>query len=303
MRNLLGVALTQSEKGRAFRALHEGDPFVIPNPWDAGSAKILAGLGFKALASTSSGFAFTLGRADGQASREEVLEHARVLDAATDLPVAMDLENGYGPAPEDAARTIASAAAAGAVGGSIEDYDPDTGLYPLELVDPLLAVVVLDRATDRPRLGGARDRQRRVLGPRPVAVLEVHRDRQAGRPVEEPDVRDHLVQGHLAVEAPEREGKSGAGSGQGRKAERLQDPCRAGVPGIRDHERLALVQGAEVSRLLILGRLLAYLGRPPHLTPWLLKGAIALSLAAAFGRQGEVGSPPWESSRRAGRSG
>src|SRR5919204_4711674 len=106
---------TQHEKGAAFRALHEGDPFVIPNPWDAGSAKVLAALGFNALASTSSGFAYTLGRLDGAATLDEVVEHARELDQATDLPVSMDLENGYGPAPQDAATAIARVAAAGPV--------------------------------------------------------------------------------------------------------------------------------------------------------------------------------------------
>jgi 2-methylisocitrate lyase-like PEP mutase family enzyme len=124
---------TQQEKGAAFRALHEGEPFVIPNPWDAGSAKALAGLGFKALASTSSGFAFTLGRTDGDVTLDEVVAHARVLDQATALPVSMDLENGYGPAPQDAARAITRAGEAGAVGGSIEDYDrDDDALYPID---------------------------------------------------------------------------------------------------------------------------------------------------------------------------
>ena len=122
---------TQHEKGKSFRALHEGEAFLIPNPWDAGSAKVLAALGFQALAGTSSGFAFTLGRPDGNVTLDEVVEHTRALDRATDLPVSMDLENGYGPAPEDAARAIARAAEAGAVGGSIEDYDPKGHLYEL----------------------------------------------------------------------------------------------------------------------------------------------------------------------------
>src|SRR5437762_8637189 len=94
---------SQEQKAAAFRALHEGEAFVIPNPWDEGSAKVLAALGFQALASTSSGFAFTLGRLDGGATLDEVLEHVRSLDAATSLPVSVDLENGYGPRPEDAA--------------------------------------------------------------------------------------------------------------------------------------------------------------------------------------------------------
>jgi 2-methylisocitrate lyase-like PEP mutase family enzyme len=123
---------TQPEKGEAFRALHHGDPFVIPNPWDAGSAKVLAGLGFKALATTSSGFAFTLGRPDGSVTLDEIAAHVSVVNDATDLPVSVDLENGYGAAPEDAARAITQAAEAGAVGGSIEDYDRDEDrLYEL----------------------------------------------------------------------------------------------------------------------------------------------------------------------------
>src|SRR5690349_12558359 len=126
------MALSHSERAERFRALHEGDPFVIPNPWDAGSAKVLAGLGFKALASTSSGFAFTLGRRDGAATLDEVVEHARLLDRATSLPVSVDLENGYGRAPEDVAQAIARVAGAGAVGASIEDYDEHAGIYPLE---------------------------------------------------------------------------------------------------------------------------------------------------------------------------
>jgi len=96
------------------------------------SAKVLAGLGFKALASTSSGFAFTLGRRDGAATLDEVVEHARLLDRATSLPVSVDLENGYGRAPEDVAQAIARVAGAGAVGASIEDYDEHAGIYPLE---------------------------------------------------------------------------------------------------------------------------------------------------------------------------
>jgi 2-methylisocitrate lyase-like PEP mutase family enzyme len=121
------VGERQSEKGARFRALHEGQSFLIPNPWDAGSAKVFAALGFEALASSSSALAFSLGRPDGEATLEEVAEHVRRLDAATDLPLSVDLENGYGPAPEDAARAIERAADAGAVGGSIEDFDPVAG--------------------------------------------------------------------------------------------------------------------------------------------------------------------------------
>src|SRR3954465_5006708 len=111
-------------KAETFQALHEGEPFVIPNPWDAGSAKVLAKAGFKALATTSSGFAFTLGRRDGDVTLDEVIEHTSALDRATDLPVSVDLENGSGADPASAALAITRVAEAGAVGGSIEDYDP-----------------------------------------------------------------------------------------------------------------------------------------------------------------------------------
>jgi 2-methylisocitrate lyase-like PEP mutase family enzyme len=126
------VESTQKRKAEQFRALHEGEPFVIPNPWDAGSARVLAALGFKALATTSSGFAATLGRHDGDVTLDEVADHIRALDRATALPVSADLENGYGRRPEDAARAITRAAEAGAVGGSIEDYDQAGEIYALE---------------------------------------------------------------------------------------------------------------------------------------------------------------------------
>lgn len=120
---------SQAEKGAAFRDLHAGDPFLFPNPWDAGSARMLEALGFRALATTSGGFAFTLGRRDSEVTLDEVVDHTRSLTEASDLPVAVDLENGYGPSPEDAALAIERIAEVGAVGGSIEDWDPDTGLY------------------------------------------------------------------------------------------------------------------------------------------------------------------------------
>jgi 2-methylisocitrate lyase-like PEP mutase family enzyme len=123
------AAARQEQKARAFVALHAAEPFVIPNPFDVGSASVLAALGFKALATTSSGFAFTLGRLDGDATLDDVLAHTTALDRATVLPVSVDLENGYGSKPEDAAAAIASVAAAGAVGGSIEDWDRDDGIY------------------------------------------------------------------------------------------------------------------------------------------------------------------------------
>jgi 2-methylisocitrate lyase-like PEP mutase family enzyme len=128
----LALQPDQHQKAERFRALHEGEAFIIPNPWDAGSARVLAALGFKALASTSSGFAFTLGRLDGGVTLDEVIDHTRMLDRATRLPVSVDLENGYGPAPEDAALAITRAAEAGAVGGSIEDYDPGGEIYAID---------------------------------------------------------------------------------------------------------------------------------------------------------------------------
>jgi 2-methylisocitrate lyase-like PEP mutase family enzyme len=122
------MPVTQIEKAQKFRALHEGPgAFVIPNPWDAGTARMLAGLDFKALATTSAGLAFSLGRRDGQGlvSREEVLEHIRAVVGACDLPVSGDLENGFGDDPETVAETIRLAAEAGLVGGSIEDATGD----------------------------------------------------------------------------------------------------------------------------------------------------------------------------------
>jgi 2-methylisocitrate lyase-like PEP mutase family enzyme len=118
---------TQLEKGETFRALHAGEPFVIPNPWDVGSARVLEGLGFRALATTSSGFAYTLGRADGGATLDDVATHVAVLAEATTLPVSVDLEAGYG----DPATAVTRVAEAGAVGGSIEDYDGEA-LLPLD---------------------------------------------------------------------------------------------------------------------------------------------------------------------------
>jgi len=139
--------MTQSEKAEAFRALHEGEPFVFPNPWDAGSARMLEALGFKALATTSSGFAFTRGKLDGGVTLDDVVEHTQLLSEASSLPVAIDLENGYGPPGE----AITRVAEAGAVGGSIEDYDPAGRLYPLdEAVARLEDAVAAARALDFP---------------------------------------------------------------------------------------------------------------------------------------------------------
>ena len=113
---------TPAEKGAAFRALHQREgAFIIPNPFDAGTARLLEHLGFEALATTSSGFAATLGHLDHGVTRDQVVEHVRVVAAATNLPLSGDLENGFGDSPEDAAETIRLAAAAGLSGGSIED--------------------------------------------------------------------------------------------------------------------------------------------------------------------------------------
>lgn len=133
---------TQADRARRFQALHAGEAFVIPNPWDAGSARVLAALGFQALATTSSGFAFTLGRRDGEVTLDEVAEHVATLARATDRPLSVDLENGYGADPESAARAIVRAAEAGAVGGSIEDYDRDAGIYELEHAADRVAAAV-----------------------------------------------------------------------------------------------------------------------------------------------------------------
>jgi 2-methylisocitrate lyase-like PEP mutase family enzyme len=147
----------QQRKGDAFRALHDGKPFVIPNPWDTGSARILEALGFEALATTSSGFAFTLGRLDGAATLAEVCAHAAQLDEATGLPVSVDLENGYSADAAGVAEAIARIADAGAVGASIEDYDPSGRLYELdEAVERVVAAAEAARRLDFPFVFTAR---------------------------------------------------------------------------------------------------------------------------------------------------
>jgi 2-methylisocitrate lyase-like PEP mutase family enzyme len=120
------MAIDQSEKARRFVELHRRKgAFVIPNPWDIGSAHILAALGFEALATTSAGFAFSIGRRDGAISRDEALAHTRAISAATDLPVSADLENCFGHDPKTVAETIRLAAETGLVGGSVEDFSGD----------------------------------------------------------------------------------------------------------------------------------------------------------------------------------
>jgi 2-methylisocitrate lyase-like PEP mutase family enzyme len=147
---------TQLEKATAFRALHtRPGAFIMPNPWDAGTAKLLASLGFEALATTSLGLANMLGRPDGAGtvSRDEVLENCRMIAGATDLPVSADLENGYADAPRDAAQMIALAAEAGVVGGSIEDAtgNPSKPIYDFELaVERVHAAVEVARSLPMP---------------------------------------------------------------------------------------------------------------------------------------------------------
>jgi 2-methylisocitrate lyase-like PEP mutase family enzyme len=141
--------LTQAEKGRAFRALHERDnAFIIPNPWDVGTARLLAHLDFEALATTSAGYAFSVGQRDNTINRHEMIAHVSTIASATDLPVSADLENGYGDAPEIVAETIRLAAAAGLVGGSIEDASghPDHPVYEREYaVERVCAAVAVVR--------------------------------------------------------------------------------------------------------------------------------------------------------------
>jgi 2-methylisocitrate lyase-like PEP mutase family enzyme len=127
---------TQQERGQAFRALHErSGAFLIPNPWDVGTARLLAALGFEALATTSGGYALSIGKLDGAVGREAMIAHVGAIAAATDLPVNADLENGFGDAPEFAAETIRLAGEAGAAGGSIEDSTgrAEDPIYSIEL--------------------------------------------------------------------------------------------------------------------------------------------------------------------------
>jgi 2-methylisocitrate lyase-like PEP mutase family enzyme len=148
------MATTQSDKAARFRALHEGPgAFLIPNPWDAGSARILAALGFSALATSSGASAGTLGRRDGKVTREEALAHARAIVEATDLPVSADLEKCFADAPKEAAETIRLGAGVGLVGGSIEDAtgDPARPLFDIgHATERVAAAVEVARALSFP---------------------------------------------------------------------------------------------------------------------------------------------------------
>lgn len=132
------MAMTQNEKGLIFRALHKRESaFLIPNPWDMGTARMLANLGFEALATTSAGQAFSMGQQDNTVGRDDLIAHVSSIVSATDLPVSADLENGFGDGPDEVAHTIALAAAAGVVGGSIEDA---TGRRDEPIYEETLAV-------------------------------------------------------------------------------------------------------------------------------------------------------------------
>jgi 2-methylisocitrate lyase-like PEP mutase family enzyme len=160
------MSVTQSEKAKRFRALHRlpmavGGPieaagpgaFIIPNPWDLGSARILAGMGFQALATTSSGFAYSLGKRDGMTSRDELFAHCRAIAEAVDVPVAADLEKCFGDEPKTVAETIRLAGATGIVGGSVEDAsgDDQRPIYDFPLaVERVAAAVEAARALPFP---------------------------------------------------------------------------------------------------------------------------------------------------------
>lgn len=136
---------TQAEKANRFAELHQ-DPgvFALPNPWDVGSARMLEGMGFVALATTSSGFAQTLGRMDGEVTFEEKLEHCRALAAATSIPITVDFENGFAHLPDDVAANVLRVAETGVAGASIEDFtgEPGEPIYPIELAVERVAAAV-----------------------------------------------------------------------------------------------------------------------------------------------------------------
>jgi 2-methylisocitrate lyase-like PEP mutase family enzyme len=142
------------ERISRFLALHQGEqPLLLPNPWDRGSAVLLAWLGFQALATTSSGFAATLGRSDGSVTREEALEHAAQIVQATDLPVTADLENGFADEPAGVAETVRLAAGAGLAGCSVEDF---SGRADAPIYDPSLAAARVEAAAEAAHRGSTR---------------------------------------------------------------------------------------------------------------------------------------------------
>ncbi len=142
--------MSQKEKAERFKALHEQDrPLVMPNPYDRGTARLLEGLGFEALASSSAGYAYSMGTLDNRVGRDTMLAHIADIVEATSLPVNADLENGWGDAPADVAETIRLGLAAGLAGGSIEDMTPDRALYPLDL-----ATARIEAAAEAAHSGG-----------------------------------------------------------------------------------------------------------------------------------------------------
>ncbi len=159
---------TQAEKCATFVQLHQGpEAFIIPNPWDTGSARLLQGMGFKALATSSSGFAFALGKADGEPTLEEKLAHCRAIAAATDIPISADFEDGYAAAPEDVARNIRALIETGVAGCSIEDFDRSTQkMYDEGLaIERIRAAVETVRSADVPFTLTARAEHLLRVGP------------------------------------------------------------------------------------------------------------------------------------------
>jgi len=153
------MKFTTADKAVRFKALHDGPAFIIPNPWDIGTARILVGMGFQALATSSAAAEASLGRRDGQLSRSEAIAHAKTLADGADVPVSADLENGFGSRPEDVAETVRLAAAAGLAGCTIEDTtrDPLHPLFDFNLAaERIAAAVTVVQSLDRPFMLTAR---------------------------------------------------------------------------------------------------------------------------------------------------
>lgn len=166
----IGVVTEPADKAQHFLSLHRGStPLLMPNAWDAGSARLLAALGFAALATTSSGFAATLGRLDGTVTRDEALAHARVIAGAAGVPVSADLENGFADEPDGVAETIRLAAATGLAGCSVEDFTGRTG-------DPIYDLALAADRVAAAAEAAHRGRQRLVLTARAENYLHGHED-------------------------------------------------------------------------------------------------------------------------------
>ena len=226
---------TTPARGELFRSLHvPGRPLLLPNPWDRGSARLLAGLGFRALATTSSGHATTLGRIDGAVTRDEALANAEMIVGATDLPVSADLENGFADEPSGVAECVELAAATGLAGCSIEDYtgDPAQPIYPLELAAARIAaaaqvahgsrsMVLTARAENllhgRPDLADTIERLQRVRAGGGGRALRPGPDRS----------RRHPPGRRLGRAAGERAGAAGRAD----RARARRRRCGAGVGG------------------------------------------------------------------------